>query len=189
MKAEQRMEVGRFIVRLEARRDAKGRIRVYNLRPSDGGGKYEVAGINDRYHSDEVEALRHLISQGKHAAAEERAVAYIATYTDAVAAWTRYAALEAFLRDCCFNRGAKGAAKMLQMALEVTADGVVGPKTLAAAEGIKDAGAVLVRLRKAREVYERKVVGRDERSEYWEGLVNRWEKALRMARGYLVERA
>ena len=35
------------IVNFEARRDSKGHLKVYNLPPEDGGGRYEVAGINN----------------------------------------------------------------------------------------------------------------------------------------------
>jgi len=38
------------IINFEARRDKRnGHLVVYNLPKNDGGGRYEVAGINERY--------------------------------------------------------------------------------------------------------------------------------------------
>ena len=68
----------------EARRDAKGHLAVYNLPAGDGGGKYEVAGINDRYHKAEVDKLVALIRAAKYQEAEDYAVEVIADYTDLV---------------------------------------------------------------------------------------------------------
>lgn len=185
MTPAQRLEVAQSIVNFEARRDAKGRLVVYQIPSGDGGGKFEVAGINDRYHRKEVTALKSMIAAGRHQEAEQRAVNYIATYTDAVAVWTTHPALEAFLRDCCFNRGAGGAAMMLQMALNVVVDGAVGSKTLAASHAIREVDLALRHLRSARDQYERTVVGRGPRSKYWAGLVNRWNAAQKMAEAYL----
>jgi hypothetical protein len=49
----------------EARRDKQGNLRVYNLPAADGGGSYEVAGINDRYHPEAASKLKQLIGDGK----------------------------------------------------------------------------------------------------------------------------
>jgi lysozyme family protein len=185
MTPAQRLQVAQAIVHFEARRDNKGRLKVYQIPSGDGGGKYEIAGINVRFHRKEAAALKALIEAGKQKDAEQRAVYYIATYTDAVAAWTRHAALEAFLRDCCFNRGAGGAAMILQIALGVVVDGGVGPKTLAAADAIREVDIALRHLRSARDTYEREHVGRGPRSKFWAGLVNRWNDAYAMAQAYL----
>jgi lysozyme family protein len=178
-----RDEVARFIMAREARYE-NGHIAVYKLPPGDGGGAFEVAGINDRYHPNEATKLAALIRDGQHAKAEARAVEYIAAYTDVAAGWTNVPALEAFLRDCVFNRGPGGAAKILQMALVVTVDGVVGPVTRAHLS-MMDTAELLLRMRATRERYERTVARRDESSPFWKGLVARWDAALRMAQGYL----
>lgn len=176
------LNIGMFIVNCEARRDAKGRIAVYKLPKGDGGGAFEIAGINDRYHPRTAEHLRELITLGKHEVAEIAAVEYICSYTDVVIRWNRWTCVEAYLRDCAFNRGPGGAAKILQIALGVTSDGYVGPKTLAASNALEDRRAFLKQLRKARESYELKIappVGN--RKKFWTGLVNRWDKALAFA--------
>lgn len=174
------LAIGAWIVNAEARRDTKGRIALYKLPKADGGGTYEVAGINDRYHPHQAEHLRDLIELGQHAKAEQAATEYILAYTDRVTSWTSIVAFEAFLRDCAFNRGPGGAAKILQIALDVTADGDVGPRTRRAMAAItldkrKD---FLAKLRAAREAYERRIappIGA--RAAFWKGLSNRWNKA------------
>jgi hypothetical protein len=171
-----RMAMARAILDFEARRDAHGRIAVYALPPGDGGGRYEVAGINERYHKATCDALVALIRAGCQAEAEARAAAFIADDTDAAAGWTNNPGVEFYLRDCLFNRGPGGAAWMLQKAAGVAADGIVGPVTLAAVRAAEaDARGLLDRLRAAREAYER--LRRDEHSPFWAGLVHRWDKA------------
>jgi hypothetical protein len=171
-----RMAMARVIVDLEARRDAQGRLAVYVLPPGDGGGRYEVAGINERYHKAVCDELVALIRAGRHGEAEAQAAGFIAAYTDPAAAWTHNAGVEFFLRDCMFNRGPGGAAWILQKAVGVETDGQVGPITLAAAQAAEAVPQQLIdRLRQAREAHER--LRRDETSPFWPGLVNRWNKA------------
>lgn len=178
--------VGKSILAWEARRDSKGRLAVHKLPPEDGGGTFEVAGINDRYHKAKAVELRDLIMAGKYAEAEIVARNYMISMTNVAAGWTSKAAIEAFLRDTCFNRGATGAAKIYQIALGVAVDGSVGKATLKAASAqVNDTEGLLLRLRVAREHYERKHVGRDETSMFWKGLVNRWNKALTLSQSFL----
>jgi hypothetical protein len=175
-RAELRKKMAESIVQFEGRRDAQGHLRVYILPAGDGGGRYEVAGINDRYHPHEAARLRELIDAGRFGEAEEYATEVIAEYTDVVAKWTSVPSIEAYLRDCAFNRGPGGAAKILQMALGVHVDGGVGPETLAAlCEAEKDPPKLLAALRVARENYELRVAGR--REKFWKGLVNRWDNS------------
>ena len=90
--------------------------------------------------------------------------------------------LEAYQRDCTFNRGQGGAAKILQIALGVKVDGGVGPETLGALrQAEKDPAKLLAAMRVAREQYELRVAGR--RQEFWKGLVNRWDSSLAFAQG------
>lgn len=152
------------IVEFEARL-VHGHLAIYILPKSDGGGAYEVAGINERFHPEEAEHLAQLINEGRYDDAEQQACEYIAGFTDNVRTWTGNPAIESYLRDCSFNRGPRGCARILQMALRVEADGYVGPDTLAALKAAEhDASAVLLALRAARESYERDPVGRDESS-------------------------
>ena len=185
------IKIGQWIVNAEARRDKQKRLRVYLLPKGDGGGTYEVAGINDKYDGREAEHLKNLIELGQQKQAEAEAAEYILSNTDLVMSWTINQALECYLRDCMFNRGPGGAAKILQIALghalpNIAVDGHVGPKTLEAMGQIKSAADLLTWLRQAREIYERHIappVG--DRAAFWKGLVNRWDDALVFARTFL----
>lgn len=179
-----RLRMAKSIVDFEARRDTQGRLAVYTLPPEDGGGRYEVAGINERYHKAVCDELVELIRSGRHAEAEVRAAEFLASFTDKAATWTQNAGIEFYLRDTMFNRGPGGAAWILQKAVGVPTDRDVGPMTLAA---VRTAEArprqLLDRLRAAREAYER--LKRDESSIFWRGLVNRWNKAMQIALSFM----
>jgi len=182
--ANMREKMAEKIVDFEARRDKNGNIQVYKLPANDGGGSYEVAGINDKYHPDIAAKLKMLIECGKYQEAEKQAALYIAQYTDAAAKWTAISAVEFYLRDSIFNRGQGGAAKIVQIAVEVKVDGGVGPVTLQAiAQAEKNAPQFLKNLRAAREKYEDMVA--PNRPNLRAGLVNRWNNALAFSQSLL----
>jgi hypothetical protein len=159
---EQRSKIGHQILNWEARRDSKGHIAVYQLPAEDGGGSYEVGGINEKYNPDMARKLKDLVNAGKFAQAETAAVDFISHETDAAVMWTNVTAVEVFLRDTCFNRGRTGASKIYQIALKVAVDGDIGVNTLKAARiAEKHPRQLLADLRTARELYERKYAGRD----------------------------
>jgi hypothetical protein len=188
--ASEREAMAAAILDYEARRDAQGRLQIYRLPSGDGGGTYEIGGINDRYHPEEAQHLAALIEAKQFDEAETVAREFIAVYTDFAARWTSLPAIEFFLRDCGFNRGPRGAARMLQRALGVKEDGYVGRNTMAAAAvQEKNSHRLLKALRTAREGYERDVIGRDESSKFWKGLVNRWNKAVGFAEAFLPAEA
>lgn len=189
-----RRQMGKVILDSEARRDSQGRLAVYQLPAGDGGGTYEVAGINDRYHPTEAAHLAGLIRAGRHDEAEAYAIDFMVRYTDVVVGWNVDSGVEFYLRDCAFNRGPTGAARIFQRALMRLGhdlapdgeDGDVGPLTLAASN-MDATPDLLSALRAARESYERDPVGRDESSKFWRGLVNRWNNALSAARKFSLE--
>ena len=174
-----RFQMAQWIVNQEARRDAQGRLKVYKLPANDGGGRFEVAGISERYDTTKCLQLVAMLNAGQHAAAEREAAQYIASKTDAAANWTRLPAVELFLRDTIFNRGLGGATKILQMALGGVARSQIGTAVLQAEQNPRH---FIQRLRAAREQYEWKVVGR--RANLVAGLTNRWnhvrDEALRL---------
>jgi hypothetical protein len=188
--------MGKAIVEFEGRYK-NGKLQCYNLPSGDGGGDYEIAGINQRYHPKKAAELKRLIDTGRHEQAEAEAAAYIEEYTRGVLAFfpspqsaDENPAIEFVLRDSAFNRGMKGAATILQLALGMREiDGMVGAMTHREfAEQLRDPGAdeLLRNLTKARETYERneyawKPQGRDESSKFWKGLSNRWAKAHSIA--------
>jgi hypothetical protein len=116
----------------EARKDAQGYPMVYKLPSGDMGGKYEVAGINDRYHPEAFQVISALPAQERAKAAAE----YIQGYTSPLVEKLPQA-LQPFTQDLAFNRGLGGATKYIQQGLnalgqKVAVDGGFGPKTLAA---------------------------------------------------------
>jgi len=184
-----RMAMAKVIVGYEARRDKAGNIMVYDLPAGDGGGTFEVAGINDKYHKADADRLAALVRAGKFAEAESAAEDVIARYTDEAAAWDPAGGpgVEFYLRDCCFNRGPTGGRRILQRAVGVDDDGVIGPATRAALDQAPKGSMLLARLRAAREQYERQVAHRDESSKFWAGLVNRWNNALVAAEKFATQ--
>jgi hypothetical protein len=169
------LQQARRIVDYEARRDASGHLKVYHLPASDGGGEREVAGINERYHPEELDRIEHLLAEGKYSEAEDAAAEHIMRYTDPVAMLSGVPAVQFALRDMAFNRGPTGAMKILQDALGLSAVGIAGPKTTEALhEAEQDPVKLLADLRTARERYERRT--RDESSKFWVGLNNRWDR-------------
>jgi hypothetical protein len=193
---EKRIDMGKAIVEFEGRFDKAGNLIVYKLPAGDGGGAYEVAGINERYHPSKAKQLKDLIEAGQHQKALREASEYIEAYTRPVRKFfpdeqsaDDNPAIEFVLRDSAFNRGNKGAAAILQIALGVPVDGVVGPKSKAAfGRAMQEFGQanMLRQLTAARETYERnsypwKSGKRDESSKFWKGLSNRWAKAHQTA--------
>lgn len=177
----------RHLLDTEARRDRAGRLAVYALPAGDGGGTFEVAGINDRYHKTQAWRLRRLIEGGEYARAETDARRYLLAYTHAVDEWHPDERVEGLLRCIAFNRGAGGAAWILQYALRYGfapalytghRDRKVGPQTLAASRAAR-ATRLIVALGHARTVYERTAIpglkgARDEGSAFWHGLFQRF---------------
>jgi len=123
-------------VNWEGRRDKKGNLSVYALPAGDMGGDYEVAGINDRYHPEAFRKIAGLPAQDREAAAAQ----YISQYTAPLVSQLPQA-IQPFAQDLAFNRGMGGATKYLQeglnsLGVKVAVDGAIGPKTLAAIEGV-----------------------------------------------------
>jgi hypothetical protein len=190
-----RLEMGQAIVRFEARY-CGGNLQIYNLPKGEGGSSFEVAGVNERYRCEKCSELRTLINCGEHKEAEQMAADYIVDYTAEVVDFfpenhnaDDYPGIEFVLRDTAFNRGTKGAAAVLQLALGMgEVDGVVGPRTQAEfGEQLARANELLNRLTRAREVYERtsyswKKARHDESSKFWQqGLSKRWAQAHTLA--------
>ena len=187
----------RFILEREARRDSLGRLRVYALPANDGGGTFEVAGVNDRYHHDQAWKLRRLIESGQHAAAESEAVRYLAESTSGieedveklgalsgVASEAPPPAVIVFLRDSAHHRGRTGARKILQRALGVMPDGEFGSITAAAfLHASRDVPALLRALRAACETHELAVAGM--RRNFWKGFQRRWDARLEFSLTFL----
>jgi len=119
-------------VNWEARRDKQGNPIVYQLPAGDMGGKFEVAGINDRYHPEAFKAISSLPAEERAEAAAEYIRSYTAPFVSQLPK-----SMQAFAQDLAFNRGMGGAARYIQQGLkdlgqDISVDGKLGPKTIAA---------------------------------------------------------
>jgi len=119
-------------VDFEARKDKDGNPIIYELPAGDMGGKYEVAGINDKYHPEAFKRISALPKEQRKAAAAE----YIQGYTAPLVSQLPQA-IQPFAQDMAFNRGLGGATKYFQQGLnqlgqKVDVDSGIGPKTLSA---------------------------------------------------------
>ena len=190
-----RERMAEHILRVEGRFDRQGQLQVYQLPAADGGGKFEVAGINEKYHRPKANELRAMIQSGQDAKAKKEAAHYIMDYTDKVVDWfpegkaTKHPHIELLLRDVFFNRGNRGAAAVLQLALgDLTVDGKIGPMSaMTFAEALHDdPDGLAKRITAARAIYEKKRYpwkpnARTEKSQFWRGLSNRWAQTHKAA--------
>ena len=185
------MKAGLAIVDFEARRDANGHVRLYELPANDGGGHWEIAGINDRYHP---EALKR-IKAAKPEDRERLCAEYIEAYTLKGTGLDKIEispGVRFYILDSTFNRGPGGSAWMVQqackrMGIPVVVDSQWGPKTREALSlaDERNSAKLLSALREKRELYEREKVG--VRTNLWRGLVSRWDKTLVLARKWNEE--
>jgi Predicted Peptidoglycan domain len=124
-------------VNWEARKDKQGNPIVYQLPAGDMGGKFEIAGINDRYHPEAFKAISSLPAEERAEAAAE----YIRSYTAPLVSQLPKP-MQAFAQDLAFNRGLGGAARYIQQGLrnlgqDISVDGKLGPKTLSAINNVQ----------------------------------------------------
>ena len=171
-----------FIYNSEKQVDANGNLKVYNLHPSDGGGAYEIAGINVEYHPEEARALRALVEQGQYQQAEARVKAYYLSYTNKMGAQSVIngnQGVDYAIRDAGFNRGMGGAFWMAKFAAGLPTSqrppNAEERKTILEAQ-TKDPVGFLNKFRTAGETYEKNVVGY--REKFWKGLTKRWNDRL-----------
>jgi hypothetical protein len=123
-------------VDFEARKDKAGNVDVYRLPKGDMGGRFEVAGINDRYHPEAFKRISSLPPEARAGAAAQ----YIKEYTSPFVSKLP-SQIQPFAQDLAFNRGMGGATKYIQQGLnelgvKVAVDGKLGPQTLQAIQGV-----------------------------------------------------
>jgi hypothetical protein len=123
-------------VDFEARKDKTGNVDVYRLPNGDMGGRFEVAGINDRYHPEAFKRISSLPPEARAGAAAQ----YIKEYTSPFVSKLP-SQIQPFAQDLAFNRGMGGATKYIQQGLnelgvKVAVDGKLGPQTLQAIQGV-----------------------------------------------------
>lgn len=116
-----------IIMQQEVRRDKQGRIAVYYPPAGDGGGAFEVAGINVASHPQEAHKLKRLIEQGNYQEAEEEARRYYRAYTNHIAELLHTdegrqydRGVELMVRDIALNSGPNRARAILKRALSLS---------------------------------------------------------------------
>jgi hypothetical protein len=122
----------RSTLQWEGRKDRQGNLMVYDLPSGDGGGSYEVAGINNRYHPQAAKEIAALPPEQRAMAAAKYIRAYTAPLVNQLPEEMR-----PFAQDLAFHRGLGGATRFIQrgladMGFNIRPDGIIGPKTLAA---------------------------------------------------------
>lgn len=161
----------------------KGHIKVNKLLKADGGGEWEVAGINLTYHPAEAHKLRQMIEDG--ASQEElraEVFAYYKEITDDIARIVNPASnsqgIELFLRDAALNTGAGGAQSILRRALNAPANANLATAT---SDFISRHGnsALLSKLRNARANYYVGIATRKpHKQQFLRGWLNRTQNAF-----------
>lgn len=159
----------------EARKDKAGNVDVYQLPSGDMGGSYEVAGINNRYHPAAAEMLKNLPPAERRDAAAKYIVEYTKPFTSQLPV-----AYRPFFQDLAFNRGIGGATRFLQRAIGVKDDGMLGPQTLKALEGLNP-NQVMKDVSVEQMTYERRLAEQNpERKKFLNGLQNRVSNRYRL---------
>lgn len=171
--------IGRRIIDNEWSPDQ--RVRINKLPSSDGGGSYEVLGINEKYHPVMASYLAGLVQSGADDnLIRSLAASYVEQYTDEVGMVFRGAGadsfgLEQFVRDMHFNGGPGGGSSVLARALGVRNGGY---RSLAGAlrTFLREHGEAELakRLKDARDGYYKGIAARKpEKRVYLKGWLNR----------------
>jgi lysozyme family protein len=166
--------VKNFTLPREGRFDKQGHLEVYSLPSGDGGGSFEIAGINDRYHPEMAAKLRDAAPETRATMAADYIAGYVAPTVSKLPKQ-----LQGFAADMTFNRGAGGMTRYLQEALntmgqELKVDGALGPKTLEALSKVSDNKKLMQAMSQAQQNHElRMAANNPDRQKFLKGLTNR----------------
>jgi len=196
--------VGYQIIAFEAhpedphRRTPEGYLDIVGLPANDGGGSWEIAGIND-YHPEARAKLLAMAPIAREAFAAQYIEIYARAGTGIKATTTLRQGTQLFVLDCAFNRGAGGACAIVQDALirigfslDSMGGSGWGDRTRAALEiaDVRHASKLINELRAARERYEdARDAKNGARPNLRGGLVNRWNNCAEIAHEWNAETA
>lgn len=172
---------------LEARLDENGYPKLYKLPKNDGGGDYEIAGINSKYHPEALDKIKKTSPRYR----KFECIKYIDYYTRRhTKLIIKNKGLEIAILDATFNRGGGGCCRITQMALkslglEIEVDGKWGRETQAIFSlAEKEISFCLLKaLRKQREAYELEEIGY--RKNLFKGLKNRWDEIYNISKKFV----
>lgn len=178
----------------EVRRDANGKIAVYYPDEEDGGGEYEVAGINQKYHPKMAAKLKRMVESGaSDEEIEAEVMAYYKQDTDKgfalVGAYTRSKGIELFIRDCTLNHGLTGTGRVIRRALSLGDSDNLGR---AVENFINEHGEqqFLEALVRGRASYYAAIIRRNpKKQKYAQGWANRLKNVARASHALLRQRS
>ncbi len=178
----------------EARTDANGRPQIYKLPAGDGGGNFEVAGLNEKSNPVELEHVKLMLEAN-------RPTAEIRDYIKSVYKQkTNYAAqlipdscsqgIELTIRDCALNHSPGGVSTIIKSAIGIPNTPEISTLKLKdeVAKFVRTHGekAFLYNLSIARANYYRKlVVDKPERAKFLKGWLNRNKKVYTSSQSLL----
>lgn len=110
--------------------ESNGSLAVHKLPAGDGGGEYEVAGLNQRDDNAELQHVIALMKEGKRDEAMQYVAAAYVRKTQSTVDWLHARginnpAIEYMARDMAFNHGNGGARSILNRALAANKGGDV----------------------------------------------------------------
>lgn len=140
--------------------------------PVDPGGETNFGISKKAYPVLDIKALT----------VEDATAIYRRDYWDAIHGDELPGPLSIAVFDCAVNQGAGKARRLLQVALDVTVDGEIGPRTVAAAFAAGDAGLRRFLARRG-EAYIQTILARTELQKYAYNWMNRLFKLAEAVRG------
>lgn len=175
---ESQKNIYNIMLSQEVRRDSKGRPIVYSLPKEDGGGSFEVAGLNEKYNKEEATVLRQMIQTGVPTPIIEGYIRSVYKQK------TQYGAnlippsssqgLELFVRDCALNHSPKGVNTILAAAVGTYAADPALPAAVQTYISRYGEAALLRNLSKARASYYENLISADSKKEIFrKGWANR----------------
>lgn len=147
--------------------------------PSDSGGATKDGVIQTTYdayrraHKLELRAVSYMQNS-------EREAIYQQYWDDGKAEFLP-AGLGFFHFDCAFNMGIEQAAKLLQRALSVKDDGIIGPVTIKAAQELSVGTSISAYAERRRKFYQTLTKNRPKDMKFLKGWMLRTNRAERMA--------
>jgi len=150
-----------------------------NWKSNDSYGGETIWGVAYRYHPKEVEKMRDM---NRHDAMKYSKQFYYEKYWRPASCddFGKCTAIAMF--DSAVNPGLHAAIKCLQRAINVIDDGVIGPKTIKAVEGLSDIHVALLMIGQRKKYYQSKVMETPAKSIFLNGWINRCESLGKFVR-------
>lgn len=182
------------IMQQEIRRDKSGRPAIYNLPQADGGGDYEIAGLNQKSNPKELAHLRAMIENG---APTEKIEEYIRSvyktktqYGADMLTYRHSQGIELFMRDCAMNHSPQGVRTIVANAVGVRKDHPNLPQAIASFVHNHGEAALLQNLAIARaNYYSFLVTTKPDRKIFFQGWMNRNRNVSQASRSLLSKPA